>query len=103
MVRPAHLRLEGGSSLSTPAQLGYRMPAEWEPHAGTWLTWPRREGISFPDLYDRIPPMLAAMSRVKLSLLAARSDAPAAMSARAHGSCPLWQAYVNAVKPCSGG
>ena len=63
MVRPAHLRLEGGSSLSTPAQLGYRMPAEWEPHAGTWLTWPRREGISFPDLYDRIPPILAAMVR----------------------------------------
>jgi agmatine deiminase len=24
----------------TPAQLGYRMPAEWEPHEGTWLTWP---------------------------------------------------------------
>ena len=39
------------------------MPAEWEPHAGTWLTWPRREGISFPDLYDRIPPILAAMVR----------------------------------------
>lgn len=63
MVRLAHLRLEGGSSLSTPAQLGYRMPAEWEPHVGTWLTWPRREGISFPDLYDRIPPILAAMVR----------------------------------------
>jgi len=63
MVRLAYLRLEGGSSLSTPAQLGYRMPAEWEPHAGTWLTWPRREGISFPDLYDRIPPILAAMVR----------------------------------------
>ena len=24
----------------TPASLGYRMPAEWEPHAATWLTWP---------------------------------------------------------------
>ena len=23
-----------------PASEGYRMPAEWEPHAGTWLTWP---------------------------------------------------------------
>lgn len=31
------------------------MPAEWEPHAATWLTWPRREGISFPDRYDTIP------------------------------------------------
>ena len=35
--------------------LGYRMPAEWEPHAATWLTWPRREGISFPDRFDPIP------------------------------------------------
>lgn len=25
----------------TPADLGYRMPAEWEPHAGTLLSWPR--------------------------------------------------------------
>lgn len=63
MVRLAHFGVEGGSSLSTPAQLGYRMPAEWEPHAGTWITWPRREGISFPDLYDRIPPILATMVR----------------------------------------
>jgi agmatine deiminase len=23
-----------------PASQGYRMPAEWEPHSGTWLTWP---------------------------------------------------------------
>ena len=45
----------------TPAQLGYRMPAEWEPHAATWLSWPRREGISFPDSYDRVVPVLHAM------------------------------------------
>ena len=35
-------------SRETPAALGYRMPAEWEPHIATWLSWPRREGISFP-------------------------------------------------------
>ncbi len=45
----------------TPAQLGYRMPAEWEPHAATWLSWPRREGISFPDSFDRVLPALRAM------------------------------------------
>src|SRR4029079_7993818 len=44
-----------------PAELGYRMPAEWEPHAATWLSWPRREGISFPDSYDRVVPVLRAM------------------------------------------
>ena len=45
----------------TPAALGYRMPAEWEVHAATWLSWPRREGISFPDSYDRVLPTLRAM------------------------------------------
>ena len=50
----------------TPADLGYRMPAEWEPHAATWLSWPRREGISFPDSYDRVVPALRAMVRALL-------------------------------------
>lgn len=42
----------------TPAALGYRMPAEWEPHTATWLSWPRREGISFPGAFDRVLPTL---------------------------------------------
>ena len=37
------------------------MPAEWEPHAATWLSWPRREGISFPGSFDRVLPTLRAM------------------------------------------
>ena len=45
----------------TPASLGYRMPAEWEPHAATWLSWPRREGISFPGSFDLVLPTLRAM------------------------------------------
>jgi len=45
----------------TPAALGYRMPAEWEPHAATWLSWPRRDGISFPESFDRVLPALRAM------------------------------------------
>jgi len=27
----------------TPRTLGYRMPAEWEPHEGTWLIWPHED------------------------------------------------------------
>jgi agmatine deiminase len=42
-------------SPNSPAALGYRMPAEWAPHQATWLSWPRREGISFPDKFDPIP------------------------------------------------
>jgi agmatine deiminase len=26
-----------------PKSYGYRMPAEWEPHAGTWLAWPHEQ------------------------------------------------------------
>jgi len=50
-------------STQTPAQLGYHMPAEWEPHAGTWFSWPRPEGISFPDKYDTVPPVYAELIR----------------------------------------
>jgi agmatine deiminase len=45
----------------TPNALGYRMPAEWEQHTATWLSWPRREGISFPDSFDHVLPALRAM------------------------------------------
>jgi len=49
---------------ATPAALGYRMPAEWEPHAATWLTWPRPDGISFPGRYEVVPPVLAKLTRL---------------------------------------
>ncbi len=39
------------------------MPAEWERHAGTWLTWPRLEGISFPGKYETVPPVYAELIR----------------------------------------
>ena len=51
----------GLMSSQTPTALGYRMPAEWEPHTATWLSWPRREGISFPESFDRVLPALRAM------------------------------------------
>src|SRR3989442_14834020 len=47
----------------TPAKLGFRMPGEWEPHAATWFSWPRPEGISFPDHYDKVPPVFAQLIR----------------------------------------
>ncbi len=37
------------------------MPAEWEAHEATWLSWPRRGGISFPGLYDRVPELWGRM------------------------------------------
>ncbi|MBM3227748.1 agmatine deiminase family protein [Candidatus Peribacteria bacterium] len=31
---------ESPFTTGSPADLGYRMPAEWERHEGTWLSWP---------------------------------------------------------------
>ena len=29
----------------TPADLGFSMPAEWAPHAGCWMAWPKRTDL----------------------------------------------------------
>lgn len=38
------------------------MPAEWEPHGATWISWPRKEGQSFPDSYELVVPALVSMA-----------------------------------------
>jgi len=37
-----------------PAALGYRMPAEWEPHEATWIAWPH-ERSDWPGKFSAIP------------------------------------------------
>ena len=39
---------------ATPVALGYRMPAEWEPHAATWLSWPHNRD-TWPGRFEPIP------------------------------------------------
>jgi agmatine deiminase len=39
------------------------MPAEWEPHAATWLSWPHKEA-SWPGRYDLIPPVFLEIVRL---------------------------------------
>lgn len=50
------------SSDPTPRELGYRMPAEWEPHAATFLAWPHKRG-DWPGKADAIPWAFAEMAR----------------------------------------
>ena len=37
-----------------------RMPAEWEPHRGTWLSWPHKEA-SWPGKFEPVPGIFAQM------------------------------------------
>jgi agmatine deiminase len=43
-------------------ELGYRMPAEWEPHAATWLAWPH-EPTDWPGKFDAVPWVFAEVIR----------------------------------------
>ena len=47
----------------SPRELGYTFPAEWEKQSGTWMSWPRPEGISFPGRYRHIGVQLCAIVR----------------------------------------
>ncbi len=38
------------------------MPAEWERHEATWISWPHRDGVSFPGSYDAVIPAFVAMA-----------------------------------------
>jgi agmatine deiminase len=47
---------------SVPAALGYHMPAEWEPHASTWMAWPHFKG-DWPGKFEPIPWVYAEIIR----------------------------------------
>ncbi|MDR2719721.1 MAG: agmatine deiminase family protein [Nitrososphaerota archaeon] len=41
------------SSLKSPVELGYYMPAEWEKHDAIWLSWPH-DPLTFPDCVEKV-------------------------------------------------
>ena len=47
----------------TPRELGYRMPAEWEPHEATWLAWPHNPE-DWPGKFQPIPWVYAEIVRL---------------------------------------
>lgn len=68
---------------TTPAVLGYRMPAEWEPHDATWIAWPH-ERSDWPGkfetirwVYGEIVRLLSQVERVRI-LVRSRDEAEAA-------------------------
>ena len=50
------------SQTATPFSLGFRMPAEWEPHEATWLGWPH-ETSDWPGKFAAIPWAFAEIVR----------------------------------------
>jgi len=68
----------------TPAALGYRMPAEWEPHEATWIAWPHNRA-DWPGKFETVPWIYAEIVRhlarvERVNILA--DDDPAEAEAR---------------------
>src|SRR5579863_1052871 len=55
-------RKSGNPLSAAPAALGYRMPAEWEPHSATWLAWPHYHD-DWPGKFEPIPWVYAEIIR----------------------------------------
>jgi len=47
----------------SPCELGFRMPAEWEPHEATWLAWPHNP-TDWPGKFQAIPWLYAEIVRL---------------------------------------
>jgi agmatine deiminase len=47
-------------TLSTPKELGYRFPAEWEPQAAVWFAWPTRDDL-WTGVLAQVREQLAAL------------------------------------------
>jgi agmatine deiminase len=50
------------ATAAAPADLGFAMPAEWEPHAATWLAWPHN-AADWPGKFEVIPWVYGEMIR----------------------------------------
>ena len=61
-----------------PAALGFRMPAEWEPHAATWIAWPHNRD-DWPGKFSPIrwvyTEIVRHLSRVERVHIVVRDDA----------------------------
>ena len=88
----------------TPASLGYSFPPEWSPHTATWLSWPRPEGISFPDKYQTVPENLARIVREIAAREAVHINVPNGNYQRivsqqlAEHGCPLRNVHFHHIK-----
>jgi len=54
--------MKTSAQTKTPHALGFRMPAEWEPHEATWLAWPH-ELTDWPGKFAPIPWAFAEIVR----------------------------------------
>ena len=85
---PLHLNAlnKKPASKSTPAALGFRMPAEWEPQAAMWLSWPHKR-TTWPGRFRPIPAVFAQIVAAISGFQAVRINCAASLQPRAKRLC----------------
>ena len=61
----------------TPGSLGYHMPAEWNPHAATWTSWPFDDALwegFLEGVRNEFAPLVATIARFEPVVLNVRDD-----------------------------
>ncbi|HEY8749342.1 MAG TPA: agmatine deiminase family protein [Tepidisphaeraceae bacterium] len=88
----------------TPVALGYSFPPEWHRHTATWFSWPRPEGISFPDKYHTVPENLARIvaeitprERVEINVPNGNWEHIVREQLKEHG-CPMRNVFFHHIK-----
>lgn len=85
-TKPAKKPAAKAAPAATPASLGFRMPAEWEPQEAIWLSWPHNYA-SWPARFRPVPynyaNIVAAISRFE----PVRINAAKKLHARARRLC----------------
>ncbi|MEI6106886.1 MAG: agmatine deiminase family protein [Opitutae bacterium] len=84
------------SKLSTPAAMGFRMPAEWEPQAAVWLSWPHNRQ-TWPGQFRPIPRIFAGFVAQISRFESVRINCAAPLQARARRLCAQAGADLNRV------
>jgi agmatine deiminase len=73
-------------TLQTPAALGFRMPAEWEPQSAIWLSWPHNLA-TWPGQFRPIPGVFAKIVAQISRFEDVRINCAAALQPRAKRLC----------------
>jgi agmatine deiminase len=75
-----------GAAKQTPAALGFRMPAEWEPQEAVWLSWPHNYA-SWPGKFRPVPYQFANIVAAMARFQPVRINAAKKLHARARRLC----------------
>lgn len=84
---------------STPAALGFRMPAEWEPQSAVWLSWPHNRK-SWPGQFRPVPYAFAEIVHQISRFEDVRINCAAALQPRAKRLCAKAGADMTKVTFC---